>query len=135
MQVKMEKIYNSLDVFRKLMAQDLPLPMSMKFTKLFEGLNTHFNVLETKRLELVKKFGEKQDTGETVVTDEKRSKFLEKFQDVLDEEIEIDWTLTSVEMMGTKATLSVPELNKISFLFSDFVAEEVEQTSEETVSS
>ena len=135
MQVKMEKIYNSLDVFRKLMAQDLPLPMSMKFTKLFEGLNTHFNVLETKRLELVKKFGEKQDTGETVVTDEKRSKFLEKFQDVLDEEIEINWTLTSVEMMGTKATLSVPELNKISFLFSDFVAEEVEQTSEETVSS
>lgn len=135
MQVKMEKIYNSLDVFRKLMAQDLPLPMSMKFTKLFEGLNTHFNVLETKRLELVKKFGEKQDTGETVVTDEKRSKFLEKFQDVLDEEIEIDWTLTSVEMMGTKATLSVPELNKISFLFSDFVVEEVEQTSEETVSS
>ena len=135
MQVKMEKIYNSLDVFRKLMAQDLPLPMSMKFTKLFEGLNTHFNVLETKRLELVKKFGEKQDTGETVVTDEKRSEFLEKFQDVLDEEIEINWTLTSVEMMGTKATLSVPELNKISFLFSDFVAEEVEQTSEETVSS
>ena len=135
MQVKMEKIYNSLDVFRKLMAQDLPLPMSMKFTKLFEGLNTHFNVLESKRLELVKKFGEKQDTGETVVTDEKRSEFLEKFQDVLDEEIEIDWTLTSVEMMGTKATLSVPELNKISFLFSDFVVEEVEQTSEETVSS
>tara|TARA_B100002019_G_C20900610_1_gene417925 strand:- start:100 stop:507 length:408 start_codon:yes stop_codon:yes gene_type:complete len=135
MQVKMEKIYNSLDVFRKLMAQDLPLPMSMKFTKLFEGLNTHFNVLESKRLELVKKFGEKQDTGETVVTDEKRSEFLEKFQDVLDEEIEINWTLTSVEMMGTKATLSVPELNKISFLFSDFVAEEVEQTSEETVSS
>ena len=131
----MEKIYNSLDVFRKLMAQDLPLPMSMKFTKLFEGLNTHFNVLESKRLELVKKFGEKQDTGETVVTDEKRSEFLEKFQDVLDEEIEIDWTLTSVEMMGTKATLSVPELNKISFLFSDFVVEEVEQTSEETVSS
>ena len=117
------------------MAQDLPLPMSMKFTKLFEGLNTHFNVLESKRLELVKKFGEKQDTGETVVTDEKRSEFLEKFQDVLDEEIEINWTLTSVEMMGTKATLSVPELNKISFLFSDFVAEEVEQTSEETVSS
>ena len=135
MRVKLEKIYNSLDVFRKLMSQDLPLPMSLKFTKLFEGLNTHFNVLEAKRLELVKKFGEEQDTGETIVTDENKKTFLEEFQTVLDEEIDVNWNLVEVENMGSKVTLTVPELNKISFLFSDFVKTETEDSVEETVST
>ena len=135
MRVKLEKIYNSLDVFRKLMSQALPLPMSLKFTKLFEGLNTHFNVLEAKRLELVKKFGEEQDTGETIVTDENKKTFLEEFQTVLDEEIDVNWNLVEVENMGSKVTLTVPELNKISFLFSDFVKTETEDSVEETVST
>ena len=135
MLVTMEKIYSSIDVFKKLMAQELPLNVSYQFTQLLKNLNTHFNVLETTRLELVKKFGEKQESGEVrVVTDDDKKSFLDEFNELLSKEVEIDWEPISLETMGNKVTLTIPDLNRISFLFTDF-ASEVKENKEETVSA
>tara|TARA_Y100001937_G_scaffold114686_1_gene164698 strand:- start:4558 stop:4953 length:396 start_codon:yes stop_codon:yes gene_type:complete len=131
----MEKIYSSIDVFKKLMAQELPLNVSYQFTQLLKNLNTHFNVLETTRLELVKKFGEKQENGETrVVGDDDKKSFLDEFNELLSKEVEIDWEPISLETMGNKVTLTIPDLNRISFLFTDF-ATEAKENKEETVSA
>ncbi len=135
MLVTMEKIYSSIDVFKKLMAQELPLNVSYQFTQLLKNLNTHFNVLETTRLELVKKFGEKQENGETrVVGDDDKKSFLDEFNELLSKEVEIDWEPISLETMGNKVTLTIPDLNRISFLFTDF-ATEAKENKEETVSA
>ena len=80
MKIKLETIYNSLDSFKLLMVQELPVPVSYKFTQLFKKLNVQFTVLENKRLELVKEFGEEQEDGVVVVKDEdRRQEFLSSF--------------------------------------------------------
>lgn len=121
MKVKLAKIYNALEVFRKLLNQELPVTVSYQFTKLFKNLNTRFNMLETSRLELVKEFGESQENGDVKVTDgDNKSKFLEKFNELLETEIDLDWKKISIEDLGPKVTMTVPELNSISYLFNEF---------------
>jgi hypothetical protein len=108
------------------MSQDLPIPVTYRFTNFFSVMDKEFTDIETKRLELVKKYGQDND-GTITVSEDNKEKFLKKFEEILDKEIELDWELLSVEKLGTKATLTVRELSSISFLFSEFAKEEIDE--------
>ena len=126
MKISLNRVYNALSVFRKLMAQDLPVPITYRFTNFFSVMDKEFTDIEKKRLKLVKKYGDDND-GTITVSDDNKEKFLKEFEQVLDKEIELDWELLSVEDLGTKVTLNVRELSSISFLFSEFAKAEIDE--------
>ena len=78
MKVSLNRVYNSLSVFRKLMSQDLPVPVTYRFTNFFSVMDKEFTDIETKRLELVKKYGQDND-GTITVSEDNKEKFLKKF--------------------------------------------------------
>ena len=115
MKVKLSDVYVSVPVLTKVLDLEMPVNVSYKVMKLVDSLNTELKSIEDHRVKLVKKY-----SGEgSNVLEESKQEFLTQFSTLLSEEVEISWEKLPVSSLGSGVKLSVNDLVKISYLFSE----------------
>ena len=83
--------------------------------RLLNQLNAEVKLIEDQRLKLVKQY-----SGDgTTVSDENKETFIKEFSEFLNEEVELNWETISVESLGDNLRLSVTDLAKVQYLFSE----------------
>ena len=84
-------IFTAQEPLRKLIEQKFPVMVSYKLSKLAQKLNEQFKVVEEVRQGLIKKYGEANDKGQTMVSQESKgwAKFVDEFNELMAQEVEI----------------------------------------------
>ena len=101
MKVKLHQIVNSAESLKSLLEIKLPAKISYRLKRLVNKLDPILATYNEKRNELVKEFGEEQEDKSIKVADEAKLKlFLEKLNEVLEIEEEIDFELINIEDLG-----------------------------------
>ena len=116
MKVKLSEVYVSVPVLSKVLDLELPINISYKVMKLVNSLNTELKNIEEQRVKLVKKHS---GSDQTNVAEEKKQEFLKEFAVLLEEEIEVSWEKMPISSLGNDMKLSVNDLGKVSYLFSE----------------
>jgi hypothetical protein len=115
MKVKLVDIYSSVATLNKVIEEPLPTKISFKLMKLLNQLNAEVKLIEDQRLKLVKQY-----SGDGMsVSDENKELFIKEFSDFLNEEVDLNWETISVESLGDNLKLSVTDLAKVQYLFSE----------------
>ena len=123
MEVTLGHIYASFNLLTRIVDQQLPVRLAFRFTRLIRELNKEYTSLEKLRDGLVKKYGEdiEGEKGGVKVSDENREAFMTEFKELLEETVNVEWELVSIEAPGLESlSLSVRELNTLSWLFTEF---------------
>ena len=115
MKVKLIEIYSSVATLNKLIEEPLPTKVSFKLMKLLAQLNAEVKLVEDQRLKLVKQYSL---DGESV-SEENKEAFIKEFTDFLNEDAEINWEAISIDSLGDNLKLSVVDLAKVQYLFSE----------------
>jgi hypothetical protein len=118
MKVKLFDVYNSVNVMNKVLDAQLPISVSFQLTKLVKTLNEEVKMIEEERVKLVKKYSETDKDGESTVSEDKKQNFLKDFSELLETEVDLNWTPVSVSKLEN-LNVSVNELSKIQYLFSE----------------
>lgn len=115
MKVKLIEIYGSVSTLNKLIEEPLPAKVSFKLMKLLNQLNNEVKLVEDQRLKLVKQYSK----DGTSVADENKEVFVKEFSEFLNEEIDVAWQPITIDTLGENLKLSVTDLSKIQYLFSE----------------
>jgi len=118
MKVKLFDVYNSVNVMNKVLDAQLPISVSFQLTKLVKTLNEEVKMIEEERIKLVKKYSETDKDGESTVSEDKKQNFLKDFSELLETEVDLNWTPVSVSKLEN-LNVSVNELSKIQYIFSE----------------
>tara|TARA_Y100001963_G_scaffold160166_1_gene268533 strand:+ start:3964 stop:4380 length:417 start_codon:yes stop_codon:yes gene_type:complete len=138
MKVKLGQIYAANPILGKLVEQQLPIRVAYRLTRLITKLNDEYDALDTSRIKLLEEYGTPVDgvEGQFQFTPENQVSFQEEFNNLLSEDVDLDWQPISIDDLGRQTNLSVKELSSIGFLFQeleDLYEEEAEETVEATV--
>ena len=125
MKVTLRNIYGASGILGLLVEQQLPIRVAFRLTRLITRLNEEYSNLDATRKKLVEDYGTKIKESDPTnpsftFSEENQKKFTEDFENLLSEEVEIDWSPISIDDLGTDITLSVRELNAIGFIFKEF---------------
>lgn len=115
MKVKLIEVYGSVSALNKLMEEPLPAKISFKLMKLLSLLNNEVKMIEEQRLKLIKQYS----TDGIGVADENKEVFVKEFTDFLNDELDLNWEPISIDSLGENLKLSVADLTKIQYLFSE----------------
>jgi hypothetical protein len=118
MKVKLFEIYSSVSVMNKILDAELPATIAFQLTKLLKVLNDEIKNIEDQRVKLVSKYGSSGNDQTTSVSEENKQQFLKEFGELLDTEIDLNWTPLPVEKFE-KLNLTANDMLKVSFLFSE----------------
>ena len=112
MQITIAEIINAKPAIEKLTQQTLPARKSYQISKLLKALNDEYELFESTRVELVKKYGAINDDG-TWIADSSNPEFISEVQSILSISCNIQDEL--------KVDLS-QELDSIQLTVSDVMA-------------
>lgn len=90
MQIKLGEIMNAKDAFFKLLSLPLPIKTSYRLSKAARKFDVELKIIEEKRNQLVMKYGEKNEQGNTMVKQSEMGNFMKEFNDMLELSIEIN---------------------------------------------
>jgi molybdopterin converting factor small subunit len=93
---ELNRISNSLS---KIITQDLPIKQAFRLSRLAKSVDTEMQELETQRVALVKKYGEKDESGNVSVKG-KLQEFIDEFNELLKEEVEISFIPINLNDVG-----------------------------------
>ena len=96
--VRLREIIDSTDVLRKLAGESLRGRTAFQISKLLKKLEEELDLFNKTRVEIIKKYGEKDDNGElktddngnVKIVEESASVFNQEMLDLLNQEIEIN---------------------------------------------
>lgn len=107
--LKLGKIVDNVGVMKELMAIDLPVKMSYSLSKLASKIDSELKIYNEKNDEIIKSLGTPNETGEfTIPKDnpEILKDFKDKWQELRDIEVEIDFTPLKIEDLGNREIAS-----------------------------
>jgi uncharacterized protein with von Willebrand factor type A (vWA) domain len=115
MKVKLIEVYSSVATLNKLIEEPLPARVSFKLMKLLNQLNAEVKLVEDQRLKLVKQYSEDGST----VSDTNKDSFIQEFTEFLNDDIDLAWEPIEIDALGENIKLSVTDLSKMQYLFSE----------------
>ena len=116
MKVQLNNVVNSVEIMRKLTQQSLPVKLAYRFLSLTKQLDSHLKTFEEARVALIKKYGEAQEDGGFSVKQENIQAFSEEMNELLTEEISVEFQRISIESFPDAVELSVAELGKVEWI-------------------
>ncbi len=115
MKIQIKEVVNNVENIKALQEVSLPIKVSYKIKRLVDKLNPIVKSYEEKRTDLVKEFGEKQEDESVSVTDpEKLKLFVEKLNELLAIEEELDFEPIKLEELGE---ISIAPKDLVDFIF------------------
>lgn len=97
---KLGEIRNMKDPMIALLEKDLPIKEAWKLTKLVKAFDKELAEIEEFRVDLVKKLGEDGDGGNTSVPEDKMEEFVNKFNELLQTDVDIEFDAIDIENLG-----------------------------------
>ncbi len=123
MEVTLGQVYTSFNLLARIVDQKLPIRMAFRFTRLIRELNKEWTSLEKLRDGRIKEHGAEsaEQKGSFTVPPENREAFFTEFKELLDETVQVEWDLVSIEEPGLASLeLSVKDLSTLGWLFTEF---------------
>jgi hypothetical protein len=125
MKVKLGMIKLAQEASEKLLAADLPVKTAWKLRKAFNVLKKELEDLEEMRLKLVNKYGTPDKTGGVSVLGDKLVNFLNEFNPLLEQDIEITYDPVPIsEILNSNINFSsvhLSYLEQINLIFDNVV--------------
>lgn len=119
MKVKNGEIFGANESFSKLVKQDFPVKDAIALHQLVIKLDEPLKLIENVRQGLVRKHGKDSGGNLEIITpnDPKRRpvsksypKFIEEYNELMNQEVEVDFKKVTLAIDGTSLTLSVNDL-------------------------
>ena len=105
--VKIEELLNSVETLQKLSQKDFKAKLAWQVARLLKAAEAEIQAFNGTRLNLIKKYGEKDDQGE-LITDEKGNckivpaqveQFTTELNDLISSEVEINVSKINIEQL------------------------------------
>ena len=106
-QVKISELLNSTDTLQKLSQQDFKAKLAWQIARLLKAAEAEIQSFNETRMNLIRKYGEKDETGELITDDKGNCKinedsvkdFSSQLSDLLDTQVEINANKIKVEQL------------------------------------
>lgn len=99
MRLKLAQLLAMQQPLRDLMQQQMPAKAAFRMTRIARQVDQELQTVEEQRVELIKKFGEQSEEGGWQVKPENVTVFQSEYQDMLDEEVDLDVSPIPAEML------------------------------------
>lgn len=118
MKVKLSEVVQSAEQIKALLELGLPVKVSYKILRLVNNLNPILEIYNTKRNDLIKELGEKNEKDEnfSVKDPAKLKEFATRLTELLDIEEEIAFEPIKITELGE---VNVAAKNLVSFMFTE----------------
>ncbi len=101
MKIALSEVVNSVDGLKALLDTKLPIQVSYRISKLVNnGIERELKSFNEARNKLITEFGTSNEDETVSVKPEKMSEYISKLNDLLSEQVELDWTPLSIEDFG-----------------------------------
>jgi len=112
--MNVSQVVNSQETLNKLVGFELPIGIAHKLSKTLKEVESVLELFDTKRKALFDKLGKESDDG-MIIPEDNVAEYNETIQTILDEEVEVDFSLVKAEDLGD-IKLSVKDLNSLDWL-------------------
>ena len=109
MKIKLGEIFNSQQIFERLIIEKLPFRTVINLSRLIERLTKELQIIESERIKLIKEYGIADEDNNYKVKDENISTFTTKLNELFAVEIEIADVDYFDDTEFQNITLSLPE--------------------------
>lgn len=123
MKIKIESIINSVEVLKKITNAEVPIQTSYHIAKNIEKIEKEIEFFEKERVKIVKKYGEKKEDGELLVSENGNvnivdvENFNKEMQELNSLEVELDIVKINIEdLRDSKISITPREVLSISYL-------------------
>jgi len=101
----------------KFSGMPFPVKTAYRVSKIVRILLAEYQLVEDQRRKMVQEMGEASEDGETVVSEKNKAQFLEDLNDLLTEEVEVDFEPLKFSEIGGDIVLSAQEFAILEKLF------------------
>lgn len=113
MMLTLEKLKNSEQALVKLSNSVLPINLAYRISKALKVVALELTELEEQRKKLVQKYGKPDEEGSVAVTQENIESFLQEFQKLLSEEVEIPFEPISIDTIPDDVKFTPIEISQL----------------------
>lgn len=111
MKIKLGEVTMIQQGLMTLVNQQLPVKLSYKLGKLIKIVDDEVQEIENKRIELVKKYGVKNEEDNTIkVPDDKQDGFMQEYTDLLNLEIDVTFEPISISELPDDLKITPQQL-------------------------
>ena len=109
MEVKLSEIVNAYPKLAEIANKEMPIAESYHFARALSALKAEFDHYETKRHELIRKYGDEDDSGLIRVkpNTDQHNKFIEEINDLLEVEVDVKFDPINVKNINADLQPSV----------------------------
>jgi hypothetical protein len=118
MTLKLGQLKNSEQALVALSNCTLPIALAYRISKVLKVIASELTDLEEARQKLVQKYGVEQD-GNVVVTNDNIDAFVEEFNPLLSEDVELPFEPFSIESLPESVSLTPIQLSQLSFFIKE----------------
>lgn len=116
MKVTLETLFEAHPAMELLGRQFFNVNKILQARELFEQANQHYATIANKQVELLDFYGQKKESGEYDIPEDKKPLYEKELSEFLSAEVEIDWEPVSVETLGD-IRMPVVAYEMLKFLF------------------
>jgi len=118
MKMKMFEIRNMKDPLTKLIEKEIPARAAFRLNNLVKQFDNYLTEIEQYRVKLINTYGTKnEEKGEIEVPPKKMRDFMKEMNELLGEEVEIDFKPININMFGDDLMLSTKDLMILEKIF------------------
>lgn len=115
---KMYQIKNMKDPLTKLIEKEIPVNTAFRLNKLIKVFDEYLTQIEEYRVKLINQYGVKnEEKNQLEVPGKKMKDFSKEMNDLLNEEVEVEFTPININMFGDDLMLSTKDLMLLEELF------------------
>lgn len=100
MKFALGEIRGMKDPLINLLDKEIPIKAAWKLNRLIKGFDKELGEIEEFRISLVQKLGETGENGQVQVPQEKMEQFVTEFNELLNQEVEIEFDPIDVDVFG-----------------------------------
>jgi len=105
MKIKIGELKNTAEGLNNIMGEKLPIKAAYAFTKLVKAIQNEFKLYEENRMKLIENFSNKGEDGKPIVINGQydigdKQSFAKEYTELSNIEVEIDFTIISVNDLG-----------------------------------
>jgi len=118
MKFKMYEIRTMKEPLTKLIEKEIPVSTAFRLNKLVKSIDEYLTEIEQYRVKLINQYGVKnEEKNQVEVPSNKMKDFMKDMNDLLNEEVDIDFTPISINLFGDDLKLSTRDLMILEKLF------------------
>lgn len=117
MKFALGEIRNMKDPLIGLLDKPLPVKAAWNLNKLVKAFDKELSDIEEFRVGLIKKLGQTGEDGNIKVPDDKMKDFVDGFNELLSQEVDVEFEPLPIDALGADATISAKDMMALEKLF------------------